>query len=72
MRRDNGASTYCLKERTRLDGPWEFGAKPMIRTSKEEWEKCWQLAKEGRIEEIPPDIRYRYYNQTKAIAKDYT
>lgn len=26
--RDNGASDYCLKEETRLEGPWEFGLKP--------------------------------------------
>jgi len=25
---DNGASDYCLKEATRLEGPWEFGLKP--------------------------------------------
>lgn len=28
---DNGASDYCLKEDTRLDGPWEFGLKPARR-----------------------------------------
>lgn len=26
--RDNGADEYCLKEETRVDGPWEFGVKP--------------------------------------------
>lgn len=25
---DNGASDYCLKEDTRVEGPWEFGLKP--------------------------------------------
>lgn len=25
--RDNGASAYCLKEETRVDGPWEHGVK---------------------------------------------
>lgn len=25
--RDNGASAYCLKEETRVDGPWEYGTK---------------------------------------------
>lgn len=28
VRRDNGASDYCLKEETRIEGPWEFGVKP--------------------------------------------
>lgn len=31
---DNGASDYCLKEATRLDGPWEFGIKPARRNIK--------------------------------------
>ena len=31
VKRDNGASAYCLKEDTRLDGPWEFGKKPIAR-----------------------------------------
>lgn len=26
--KDNGASDYCLKEETRIEGPWEFGLKP--------------------------------------------
>ncbi len=29
--RDNGASDYCLKEKTRKEGPWEFGLKPARR-----------------------------------------
>lgn len=31
VKRDNGASTYCLKEETRLEGPLEFGTRPMAR-----------------------------------------
>ena len=31
VKRDNGASAYCLKEDTRLDGPWEHGTKPIAR-----------------------------------------
>jgi len=27
--KDNGASDYCLKEDTRVEGPWEFGKKPL-------------------------------------------
>jgi len=26
--KDNGASDYCLKQDTRIEGPWEFGLKP--------------------------------------------
>jgi Putative viral replication protein. len=26
--KDNGASSYAMKEDTRVEGPWEFGLKP--------------------------------------------
>jgi len=34
VRYDNGASDYCLKEDTRVEGPWEFGIKPARRNVK--------------------------------------
>ena len=71
MKRDNGASKYCLKEETRLEGPFEFGTKPINRASKEDWEEHWNNAKTGNIEEIPADIRIRCYNQLKRIEKDH-
>ena len=36
VKRDNGASEYCLKEETRLEGPWEFGVKPARKNVKGE------------------------------------
>lgn len=36
VKRDNGASDYCLKEDTRLEGPWEFGIKPARKNVKGE------------------------------------
>lgn len=47
---DNGAASYCMKQETRVDGPWEYGTKPVQRNNKEDWETVWQLAKEGKIE----------------------
>lgn len=38
VKRDNGASPYCMKEDTRIDGPWEFGKKPIKRASKIDWD----------------------------------
>lgn len=26
---NNGAHDYCLKEETRIEGPWEFGERPV-------------------------------------------
>jgi len=37
----------------------------------EKWEEVWRLAKEGRVEEIPPDIRLRYYSTILRVAKDF-
>lgn len=31
VRFDNGASSYAMKEETRVEGPWEFGIKPARR-----------------------------------------
>lgn len=28
VKKDNGVDAYCMKEDTRLDGPWEHGIKP--------------------------------------------
>jgi hypothetical protein len=35
---NNGAHDYCMKEDTRVAGPWEFGIKPMQRNNKTDWE----------------------------------
>ena len=35
------------------------------------WEMAYQLAKEGRIEEIPADIRLRHYSTVNKIAAKY-
>jgi hypothetical protein len=38
---NNGAHTYCMKEDTRVAGPWEFGIKPVQRNNKTDWEAVW-------------------------------
>jgi hypothetical protein len=38
---NNGAHTYCMKEDTRVEGPWEFGTRPVQRNNKEDWEDVW-------------------------------
>lgn len=68
---DNGAMKYCLKEETRVEGPWEYGIKPVQRNSKTDWDSVWLNAKRGNIEEIPSDIRIRCYSNLKKIEKDH-
>ena len=52
-----GADKYCVKQETRVGGPWEYGEKPMQRNSRKDWEAVFLKTKQGRIEEIPADIR---------------
>lgn len=51
-----------MKEDTRLEGPWEFGTKPVKRNSKEDWEQVWEEAKKGNLEKIDPKIRIAHYH----------
>jgi DNA mismatch repair protein MutH len=50
-----------MKEETRVDGPWEFGIKPVKRNSKEDWEEVRKLAMEGKMDKIPADIFVKHY-----------
>lgn len=59
-----------MKEDTRLDGPWEFGIKPVKRNSKEDWEEVKQHAIKGELNKIPAEIYVKHYHNLKMIAKD--
>ena len=68
---NNGADAYCMKEDTRLEGPWEFGTKPVKRNNKQDWEQVWQAAAAGDLMKIDPKIRIGRYHQLKQIQKDH-
>lgn len=75
---NNGADLYCMKEETRVDGPWEFGERPINRklgqkpSKKIDWEKdVWKKAINGQIDDIKPNIKVTYYNRLKMIQKDH-
>ncbi len=66
------ASLYCKK-----DGDWEeFGVIPKTPAEKssemllETWEKAYELAKAGKIDEIRKDLLIRYYHAFKRIKQD--
>lgn len=69
--KDNGAGEYCMKEETRVEGPWEFGVRPVKRNSKTDWERVYEDAKEGNLEAIPADIKVKHYANLQRIAKDH-
>lgn len=66
------AIAYCMKE-----GDFEeFGVKPMTQKekgacNKRRYEEAWELAKQGRIEEIDADLRIRHLNTLKKIREDF-
>ena len=66
---DNGAAKYCMKEDTRVEGPWEYGTKPIQRNSKTDWEEVYTNAKRGRLEDIPADVRVRCYSQLRRLKR---
>ncbi len=68
---DNGVDAYCMKEETRVEGPWEFGVRPVQRNSKTDWDRVWDKAKAGQIDEIPANIRVSHYGNLSKIAKDH-
>lgn len=75
---NNGADLYCMKNETRVDGPWEFGDRPINRklgqkpSKKIDWENdVWKKAINGQIDDIKPNIKVTYYNRLKMIQKDH-
>ncbi len=69
---DNGASTYCLKEATRIEGPWEFGIRPAQRNKKGDL-KRWneEIAKIGPIKAVEEGLYRIDRVRNLAINIDY-
>lgn len=65
-------SSYTSKSDTRIDGPYQVGTKPSTPGSANE-ELCaaFELAKEGRIEEIEGHIKLRYWSTLQKIESHY-
>jgi hypothetical protein len=71
VKKDQGASAYCLKEETRIEGPLEYGKRPLNPASKTDWTQIKKAAQEGRLDEIEDGIYVRYYSSLKRIEKDH-
>lgn len=51
LSRSSAADEYVFKETTYVDGTrFELGVKPIRRNSKIDWERVWQLAKQGYLQ----------------------
>jgi len=71
LSRSELANDYVCKEDTRVDGPWEWGTKPIRRNSKTDWESVWTAAQSGDLLAIPAQVRVVSYRTIRAIASDY-
>lgn len=68
--RSNKAEEYCQKDKSRIDGPYKFGEKPIQRNDPKDWETVLSSAKAGEFASIPADIVIRCYGNLKRIASD--
>lgn len=72
LSRSEAANAYVWKEDTRVpDTQFEFGSLPINRNSKPDWERVWQAARDGDVNGIPFDIRFRHYKTIRTIRADY-
>jgi len=60
-----------MKTDTRLEGPWEFGTKPVQLNNKHDWEQVREHAKNGTLDKIPAEIYVKHYGNLQKIAKDH-
>lgn len=56
-----------MKEDTRVEGPFEFGQKPIQRNSKHDWEEVKQHAIKGDFDKIPAEIYIKHLKNLKTI-----
>lgn len=70
--RSEAYEAYVWKDETAVIGTrFELGKKPLQRNAPVDWNEIWELAKHGKMMEIPADIRIRCYSTLKRIAKDF-
>jgi len=72
LSRSSLSNDYVWKEDTRVDGPWEWGSKPIQRNSPTDWESVWESAKSGNLLSIPASIRVVSYRTLRAIGSDFS
>lgn len=71
LSRSTAADTYCQKEETRVGDRFELGEKPILRSSKTDWDSVWALARGGRFTQIPAQIRVCHFGNLTRIAGRY-
>lgn len=68
----DGAITYVTKLENRIpDSLVEGGEKPVVRSSKKDWDKIKEKAKEGDFDSIDSSVFVGHYHNLKRIRSDY-
>ncbi len=72
LSRSEAAEQYVWKDATSVEGTrFEWGAKPIRRNSKTDWESVWTSAKSGDLESIPAHVRVTSYRTLQSIRADH-
>lgn len=71
LSRSSAANDYVWKEETRVGEQFEYGQLPFKRNDERDWERLWELAKQGDIDGIPADLRIQHYRTLRTIKADY-
>lgn len=70
--RSEAADEYVWKEDTRVaDTQFELGTKPMRRNQATDWQAVKDLAKAGRMDDVPPSVFVQHYRTLRTIAADF-
>lgn len=71
LSKSKAANDYVWKEDTRVEGTqFELGKLAFKRNNQTDWESVKDLAKRGRVDDVPGDVYVRYYGNLKRIHQD--
>lgn len=73
LSKSKAADDYVWKEDTRVDGTqFELGRRAIKRNSDTDWDACRELAKQGKLDDLPGDLFIRHYANLRRISSDYS
>lgn len=70
LSRSSAADAYVWKEETRIGEPFEYGTRPIKRSSVVDWDRVRSAAVRGELDEVPSDIFVRCYHNLQRIRAD--